>query len=359
MRTSARARTFTVVFSEEEFSERDTARHVADVLGTDHTEIVLGEDDLLSQLPHAIAGIDQPTIDGINTWVVARATRAAGVKVSLSGLGGDELFGGYPSFRRAAMVNRFNLPLRFLGRGTQRRLSDVAETLMGDSLGSQKIAATISGGGDLLASYASMRGLFSSHTRSALMRSGNGNPHHGGYHLSPETLSLIAEGNGSAENGDTFNRISRYEMNLYMANMLLRDTDVMSMAHALEVRVPLLDHRLVEWVYALPGKLKTGEHTKQLLVDAMGKDLPGMVLNQRKMGFTLPFEKWMHTALKPFVRANFSDEQAVRRAGLNGSAVTEILRSFENGARSTSWSRVWGLSVLIDWTRRHAVEVPE
>ncbi|MDX6500287.1 MAG: hypothetical protein QOG23_3547 [Blastocatellia bacterium] len=359
MRTSARARTFTVVFSEEEFSERDTARQVADVLGTDHTEIVLGEDDLLSQLPHAIAGIDQPTIDGINTWVVARATRAAGVTVSLSGLGGDELFGGYPSFRRAALVNRLNLPLRFLGTGTQRRLADVAATLMGDSLGSQKIAAAISGGGDLLASYASMRGLFSSQARIALMGSSNRDRDNGGYHLSPETLSLIAEGNGSAEKGDTFNRISRYEMNLYMANMLLRDTDVMSMAHALEVRVPLLDHRLVDWVYALPGKLKTGEHTKQLLVDAMGNDLPGKVLNQRKMGFTLPFEKWLHTALKPFVSATLNDAQAVRRAGLNGSTVTEILCSFENGARSTSWSRVWGLSVLVDWTRRHGVEVPE
>lgn len=358
MRATSRARTFTVVFAEQEFSERETARHVADLLGTDHTEIVLGEDELLAQLPHAIAGIDQPTIDGINTWVVARATHAAGVTVSLSGLGGDELFGGYPSFRRAAMVKRFSLPLRVLGKSTQHRLAAVAAAMLGDSLSSQKIAATISAGGDLLAAYGNMRGLFASQTRSALTGFGNGNAKHDAYQWSQETLNLIADARPTSENGETFNRISRYEMNLYMANMLLRDTDVMSMAHALEVRVPLLDHRLVEWVYALPAKLKTGKHPKQLLVDAMGSELPAMLLNKRKMGFTLPFEKWTHTALKPFINSTLNDKQVVRRAGLSTSTVTDILRSFANGSRSTSWSRVWALTVLVDWTRRHHVEVP-
>jgi asparagine synthase (glutamine-hydrolysing) len=355
-RHSTRTQTFTVVFDEHEFSERDEARRVANVLGTDHTEIVLAEQDLLAELPQAVADIDQPTIDGINTWVVARATHAAGITVALSGVGGDELFGGYPSFRRAALLRRFNAPFRLLGGNAQRRLAGVASTLLGNSLRSQKITATLAAGGDLLASYASMRGLFAREMRSALLGLRNGNTG-GDYHLPTETLSLIAGGNGVGN--DTFNHISRYEMSLYMANMLLRDTDVMSMAHALEVRVPLIDHHLVEWVYALPGHLKMGHHPKRLLVEALGDDLPPSVLNQRKIGFTLPFERWLHTSLKSFVNDSLNDERALRRAGLDANTVGGIVRDFERGAPSTSWSRIWGLAVLVEWSRRHKVEVAD
>src|SRR5204863_2604562 len=97
-------------------------------------------------------------------------------------------------------------------------------------------------------------------------------------------------------NGDIFNLVSKFELNLYMSNMLLRDTDAMSMAHSLEVRVPLLDHKLVEWVYALPGEMKAGHRPKSFFVEALGDDLLPEVANRKKMGFTLPFEKWLHTS---------------------------------------------------------------
>ncbi|HYG79850.1 MAG TPA: asparagine synthase (glutamine-hydrolyzing), partial [Pyrinomonadaceae bacterium] len=359
-RQRTRAATFTVVFDEHEFSERESARRVASALGTTHTEIVLAERDLLARLPHAVASIDQPTIDGINTWVVADATRGAGITVALSGVGGDELFGGYPSFRRAAIVSRLGAPFRLMGAATRQRLAGAAAALMGDSLRSQKIAAAISAGGDLLASYTSSRGLFARDARAALLGLGNGKALSAGpdYYLPPETLSLVAHG-GNGDAADTFNHVSRYEMSLYMANMLLRDTDVMSMAHALEVRVPLLDHKLVEWVYALPGRLKSGGRPKQLLVEAVGSDFPRSVLNQRKMGFTLPFERWLHTALKPFVTDALKDERALESAGLDAGAVSQIWHNFERGSRSTSWSRVWGLAVLVEWCRRHKVTSDE
>ncbi|MBA3710881.1 MAG: asparagine synthase (glutamine-hydrolyzing) [Pyrinomonadaceae bacterium] len=357
-RSNQQVETFTVCFDEHEFSERELARQVAEKLGTRHTEIVLSEQDLLASLPQALAAIDQPTIDGINTWVVARATRAAGVTVALSGLGGDELFGGYPSFRRASRVQRFAAPISLLNAGTRRQVANLAMRLMGDSLRSQKAAAAIAAGGDLLSSYASMRGLFSKTTRQALLNS----RHHNGcvverdkdYNIPDETLALI--GNGQT-NGDVFNRISCYELSLYTANMLLRDTDAMSMAHALEVRVPLLDHKLLEWVYGLPGSMKIGRHPKTLLIEALGKDLPAEVLGQKKMGFALPFERWLRTALKPFVAEALEDARGVARAGLNPIAVADVRNRFGVGARSTSWSRVWGLAVLVDWCRRHKVEV--
>jgi asparagine synthase (glutamine-hydrolysing) len=144
-----------------------------------------------------------------------------------------------------------------------------------------------------------------------------------------------------------------------MGNMLLRDTDAMSMASSLEVRVPLLDHKLVEWVYSLPGAIKTGRHPKQLLIEALGLKLPPEITDRRKMGFALPFERWLRTSLKPFVSDVLNDQDAVRCAGLNPGAVSVVVDSFAKGSRSTSWSRVWGLAVLVDWCRRHQVRIAE
>lgn len=350
--------TFTVCFAEQEFSERELAGRVAKRWDAAHTEIILSEQDMLGSLPQAISDIDQPSIDGINSWVISRATKDAGITVALSGLGGDELFGGYPSFRRASSLARYGAPIRWLGNGGRGQVAALTAKLMGDSLQSQKIAAAIHAGGDLLAAYTSMRGLFSKATCAALLNGRAEALPDGTDDLLPaETLALLHEDERRRE--DVFNRISRYEMSLYMANMLLRDTDAMSMASALEVRVPLLDHKLVEWVYGLPGHMKIGGRPKQLLIDACGADLLPEVVAGRKKGFALPFERWLHTALKPFVTDTLGDTDAVKRAGLKAQAVADVVRHFEAGSRSTSWSRVWGLAVLVDWCRRHQAEVGE
>jgi asparagine synthase (glutamine-hydrolysing) len=350
-------KTFTVCFREQEFSERELARRVAEKWGTAHTEIALSEEEMLRSLPDAISSIDQPTIDGINTWVISRATRQAGITVALSGLGGDELFGGYPSFKRARAIERYLSPIGRLKASRRRQVAAVAARVFGDTLRSQKVASAIAEGGDLMAAYASMRGLFSKALRCELMSAGAcaliETDHD--YEIPEEALALIEGGNDA----DVFNRISRYEMSFYMANMLLRDTDAMSMASALEVRVPMLDHELVEWVYALPGEMKTGRAPKQLLIEAMGADLPAEIVAHKKMGFALPFERWLHTALRPFVSDVLGDSVAITRAGLNPSAVRDVASSFDAGSRATSWTRVWGLAVLVDWCRRHDVSMPE
>jgi asparagine synthase (glutamine-hydrolysing) len=351
-----RVNTLTVCFEEREFNERQLARQVADRWGTAHTEVALSETEMLAALPAAIADIDQPTIDGINTWIVARATKQAGLTVALSGLGGDELFGGYPSFRRAARLQRYGSPINWLNEPARRQMAGVALKLLRDSLSGQKVASAIAAGGDLLQAYAGMRGLFSKASRAHLLHATAAaqSPANGHYHLPTETLSLIHQnGNGN----DVFNRISRYEMSLYMANMLLRDTDAMSMASALEVRVPLLDHHLVEWVYALPGEMKTGDRPKQLLIEAMGADLLPEVAGRKKMGFALPFEHWMRTSLNAFIMDALKDTRAVAGAGLDAAAVGEVIERFEAGSRSTSWSRVWGLAILVDWCRQHQVAI--
>jgi asparagine synthase (glutamine-hydrolysing) len=356
--TTRQVNTFTVCFEEQNFSERALAQRVANRWGTSHTEIPLSEHQMLAFLPEAIADLDQPSIDGINTWVISRATRQAGITVALSGLGGDELFGGYPSFQRASRLEQYGAPIRWLSDGARGQVAALASKLMGDTLQSQKVAAAISAGSDLLSAYASMRGLFSKAACNALLK-GKTSAHisSGNYDLPDETLALLKEVENGRSGEDVFNRISLYEMNLYMANMLLRDTDAMSMASALEVRVPLLDHKLVEWVYGLPGNLKVGQYPKQLLIDACGTDLLPEIVGNKKKGFALPFERWLHTALKPFVAKTLGDVEAVKRAGLNVTAVTDITERFASGSRSTSWSRVWGLVVLVAWCRQQAVQV--
>jgi asparagine synthase (glutamine-hydrolysing) len=347
----SRIRTFNVCFKENEFSERTIAGLVAEKWGTVHTEVFLSEDELLKTLPAALSDIDQPTIDAINTWAISKAVREAGITVALSGVGGDELFGGYPSFSRVPSMIRYMKYLGMFGKTGPRQLATLATRLMNDSLPSQKIAAAVDGNRDALSVYATVRGLFSKNSRRALTH-GNGfiKSH---YDLPDETFDLLRQTNGHS---DIFNTVSKLELNLYMANMLLRDTDAMSMAHSLEVRVPLLDHKLVEWVYALPGEMKSGGHSaKSFFVEALGNDLPSEVANRTKMGFTLPFEKWLHTALKKFVDEVLGDREAVKRAGLDHAEVSHIWESFRRGSKSTSWSRVWGLVVLINWCREHEV----
>jgi asparagine synthase (glutamine-hydrolysing) len=351
-----RVNTFTVCFEQQQFDERELARLVAQKWHTSHTEIVLIESEMVASLPNAIADIDQPTIDAINTWVISRSTKQAGITVALSGLGGDELFGGYPSFRRAMRLRRYGAPIGWLNPASRRQVARLAVKALGDTLQSQKVASVISAGCDMLPSYAVTRGLFSKDSRNDLI-SFKARAHINGqaqYDIPQETMALIANGRGG---GDVFNQISRYELSLYMGNMLLRDTDAMSMANALEVRVPLLDHELVEWVYSLPGNLKLGRHPKQLLIDALGSDLPAEITNRKKMGFALPFERWAHTSLRPFISDALNDTAAVARAGLNPKGVIDSVECFDSGSRSTSWSRIWGLAVLVDWCRRHDLEL--
>jgi asparagine synthase (glutamine-hydrolysing) len=354
-------KTFTVCFEEQEFSEHHLARKVAEKWETHHTEIILSEGEMLASLPEAVSDIDQPTIDGINTWVISRATRQAGITVSLSGLGGDELFGGYPSFSRARTLQRYGLPMNWLTSSARERVARLTTTFLRHSLAGQKVGSTISAGSDLLSAYASMRGLFSRTSRNNLIKAANREVDmRGDYAMPAETIELINNGshNGNA-GGDIFNRISRYELCLYMGNMLLRDTDAMSMASSLEVRVPLLDHELVEWVYSLPGSMKVGAHPKQLLIEAIGLELPPEISGRKKMGFALPFERWLRTSLKPFVSDTLNDADAVLGAGLNPQEVSNVVERFERHSRSTSWSRVWGLAVLVDWCRRHQVRIAE
>jgi len=152
---------------------------------------------------------------------------------------------------------------------------------------------------------------------------------------------------------DVVNSISRLELEGYMANTLLRDTDAMTMAHSLEVRVPFVDVKLVDYVFSLPGEWKLdrryGGVPKPLLADAIADLLPRDFLQRRKMGFTLPFEKWMQGQLRPAISAVFENANELAEAGLAGVGVRDLWRQFLRAPHAIGWSRPWALFVLARW----------
>jgi asparagine synthase (glutamine-hydrolysing) len=331
-------KTFSVVFDEAELSEEQYSRSVARSFNTDHCEIRLGEAQLLEMLPDAIAALDQPSMDGVNTFVVSRAVKNAGVTVALSGLGGDELFAGYPSFRRA-------LKLASMPVGSRRVLRAAAAAVGGSfgrgSVRREKFWQLASSGGSAAEVYQITRQLF------------------------PTSFRPQMNTDKDRSDADVVNAISRLEIEGYMANTLLRDTDAMSMAHSLEVRVPFVDAKVVDLVLSLPfeWKLKrerVGGQTqapKPLLADAVADLLPRDFLARRKMGFTLPFEKWMQGRLRSEISSVFQDSKQLAAAGLVAEDASELWQRFLRAPRAVGWTRPWSLFVLAQWCQVNRVSL--
>ncbi|HEU4712719.1 MAG TPA: asparagine synthase (glutamine-hydrolyzing) [Pyrinomonadaceae bacterium] len=325
-------RTFSVVFDEPEYSEAPHARAIAARFNTDHSETRLTEDQLLAMLPDAISALDQPTMDAINTFIVSKAVKNAGVTVALSGLGGDELFAGYPSFRRALQVDA----MRPISKHLLRAVSGFGKVALNGSTQRQKFWQLAASGCRTEDVYRITRQLFSPQSVKALTT------------RHPSVRDKI-----DYQHTDTVNTISELELRGYMTNTLLRDTDTMSMAHSLEVRVPLVDVKVVEFALSLPGKWKLNGSSngiaKPLLADAVADLLPRETVTRPKMGFTLPFEKWMQGRLRNDVAAVLDDVVQMRKLGLSPDVVRKLWGVFLRKPRAIGWSRPWSLYVLARW----------
>jgi len=345
-RSGVRASTFSIVFREADYSEAEHSRAVATLFKADHHELQVSQQDALEAIPDALHAMDQPTIDGVNTFFVSQRTRAAGVKVALSGLGGDEIFGGYGSFQAVPRMERYSQLWAHVPGVARQAVSGAFEMLAPASDQSRKLAALIRGNGDVVHPYFLSRMLFAPRTRASLTPS-----------VSPEAErqadAPLRESVRQTAGMDPINRVSYLESRCYMLNTLLRDSDVMSMAHGLELRVPLIDHHLAQWVMAMPGNSKVGGPSpKHLLVDALRGSLPDTIVRRPKKGFTLPFEHWLRDALRPEV------ESTLKRLGpgpLNGLVSAEAVRKVWDGFMrgETSWSRPWSLFVLQRWCEQN------
>jgi asparagine synthase (glutamine-hydrolysing) len=345
-------RTFCVGFSENTFDETRFARRVADRFGTEHTEILLREDDLLEQLPDALKAMDQPTGDGINTYVVARAVREAGITVALSGLGGDELFAGYPSFARLSRTAHLFRAWAHAPGSLRTLAARTVAGLGGSSVGAVKAASMLSSQGRLADLYPLTRQVLSPRQRQALLTRDWAEALDG--HADPYVPMLDSAYRESPGAG-LLASISYAEGRTYMHDVLLRDTDQMSMAHALEVRVPLLDHKLVEYVMGVPDTHKQARGTpKRLLVDSLDRLLPDDIVHRPKQGFSLPFDKWMRGHLRQYCEHRLGAQGIGGRDIFQPEAVRTLWSAFLARRSDTSWSRVWVLVVLEDWLRYNA-----
>jgi len=324
---------FTVTFSERRFDESGVARRVARQYGIRHHEIPLGGADLLAALPAAFAAMDQPSLDGINTYVVSEAVRAHGTKVVLSGLGGDELFGGYPSFRRARTLARYArvpVPARAATARVAARLGGVRGA---------KIALGLRRGSPADAAYLASRTLFGDRQVAELCRS-----RYRWAASAPAALTLMQ-------------RASWHELTGYMRNTLLRDSDVFSMAHGLELRVPFVDREVACAAFAAADVLKLARRaSKPLLVDAVADLLPAEVWDRPKQGFVLPFAAWMRGPLAGEVATALGSASHLDALGIEPAAAAAVWTAFRSGQGGVTWSRPWALYALVRWAAEHRVE---
>jgi len=340
-----RANTFSLVFQEAEFNEGQYSREIARRFGTEHHEIAVSQQDTLALLPDALCAMDQPTIDGINTYLVSAKTRAAGVKVALTGLGADEMFAGYSNFRRVPRMEAFSKQFGRLPRLARQPLAASMAMFAGRGDRSRKLAELATGHDSVVHPYFLVRMLFGAAERGALFSEGLSGRRHEDSENALE--SVLRESIARSSTLDPVNRVSYLESHFYMRNTLLRDSDFMSMAHGLELRVPFLDRALVEACFRIPGERKLeGNSPKSLLLASLGVELPREIVNRPKRGFTLPFERWLRGEMRPVV------EDALLKSNwdqtsISASAVREVWNRFLAG--ETSWSRPWSLFVLKRW----------
>jgi asparagine synthase (glutamine-hydrolysing) len=292
MRDAGQQNIQTVTLSFEEFTgsandEAPLAAEIARMYGAIHTTRVVGRAEFLNDLPRIFDAMDQPSIDGINTWFVSKAAYELGLKVAISGVGGDELFGGYPSFGDIPRsVSLLAIPSAIPYLGDIFRKGIIAANPVRFGL-SPKFAGLVEYGGDYAGAWLLRRGVYMPWELEKV--------------LAPEVVedglkrlvpkSMIKDAL-VPEPTDSFARVATLESTLYMRNQLLRDSDWASMAHSLEVRTPLVDVELLRKVIALRATNKSA-YSKDDLGHAPAKPLPASVIKRPKTGFGMPIAAWL------------------------------------------------------------------
>lgn len=344
-----KVKTFAVTFEEEEYSEAKYAAAVARKFSTDHTEIKLSPENFLELIPAALKAMDHPSGDGPNTYVVSKVTKEAGITMALSGLGGDELFAGYDVFKRMAKLQQYQwvdkVPLR-----VRKLLGQIFKTIK-PSVASNKINDLLSlSSWGIEKTYPITRQVLTESVIKELLQKAELEENR----VETFVHQSLTRQQQLLSNLPLLSKVSVAETGTYMQNVLLRDTDQMSMAHALEVRVPFLDYKLVEYVLGVPDKHKYPASPKMLLTEALGDLLPQDIINRPKMGFLLPWQNWLKQEMKSFATEKLFN--LGQRGIVNPVALQQLWDRFLAGDTSVIWSRVWYLIVLENWLEQHGIE---
>ncbi len=329
--------TYTVRFDDRS-SEHDYARTVAAAFGATHHELVLDASRIAADLPRILARLDQPTFDAVNSYYVSAAVAETGIKAVLSGAGGDEMFGGYPSFRRLPVAMRWKRRLQPLVPA----MGPVVAAVLPDRLAG-RWNHFMSGNGRMTAAYRTQRGLFMPVEVENIAGPALRDRWASATARVAAAEALLFDGDASSLEGD----VARLETRVYLGSQLLRDLDVMSMAHGLEVRVPFVDHVLLDAIWPDLGAHPSLMRNKRLLHDTLSRPLPREAVDRPKQGFTLPFARWMTAELQPFVRSGMAH---LADAGWIAPGVPDATwQAWQRG--DAHWSRPWALGLLGEFLR--------
>jgi asparagine synthase (glutamine-hydrolysing) len=350
-------RTFTLAFEEEEFDEAPFARQIARAIGTEHQEVVLTEARFVEQLEGALDSLDQPTFDGLNSYYMSRAVREAGFKVALVGTGGDELFGGYTSFRDLPVLHRWARRTGWLpGPLLASAASVLAGALQrgGGAVPPQtrwaKLPEMVRRRGDLLALYQLAYALFLPAFQQRLLGEGGAALVDG---LPAEMRDRLMAEIGARS---PLSAISVLEQRLFLGERLLRDTDAASMAASIEIRLPLVDQALLAAVNRLPDGSRYLPLRRKAVLRRIGlRGLDPALFERPKSGFVLPFDRWIRRGLGRVMDEAMRDRGSVRATGLEPDAVARLWQAFLDRAPGVYWSRVWAIYVLVRWCQRYHV----
>jgi asparagine synthase (glutamine-hydrolysing) len=332
--------TFSITFREEAYDESPYSELIAKRFNTRHTAIQLSAEHFLEMIPAALHAMDHPSGDGPNTYVVSKATREAGVKMALSGLGGDEVFAGYDVFRRMKALEKRQW-MNSTPLALRKNLGLLLRSIK-PGAATEKIAAALAQERiDLAHFYPLTRQVLFENEIDRLVKA---DAHYDNF---VQLLSQAVSGTRMP----TLSKVSVLEISTYMQNVLLRDADQMSMAHALEIRVPFLDHRLIEFVLGIPDKHKFPHTPKELLTSSVGNLIPREIIDRPKMGFTFPWAVWMRNELKPFCESHL---QALKQVeSIHHNEVMILWNRFIAGDKRITWSRIWPLVVLGHWVKQN------
>ena len=359
--SGARVKTFSVGFEEEGggIDETDDAERVAKLLGTDHRRVLVTGRDFRDRVSHIASALDQPSVDGVNSYFISMAARQ-GVTVAISGTGGDELFAGYPWF--------VNMLAATNNKGT-KRLSYLSKIFLGMTRHAFFDPAMNSRFGPALERIRSCSSFTARYSRQYQIFG----PLGAARILAPEVRKLASVGSepsrdmASADElaeGSTIERVSGLCLRTYTQNQLLRDIDAVSMAHSLEVRVPYLETAVVDTALSLPDNAKIGNVTgildsseatyretgaKRILIDAGRTLLPEGMDLQKKRGFGMPFDSWLRNSMYDVLEDTLSPAAVRNRGYFCSDEVETIKRRFMAG--EISWVFPWLLIVTELWCR--------
>ena len=333
--------TFTIGFDEQEYDETRYAEIIAKKFKTNHTNIHLRSSVFLDEMQMALDAMDTPSGDGINTYVVSKAIAAQGIKVALSGVGGDELFSGYPFFKQYLKYKSFNSVWNVAGI-----LRKAAAGIISGTPKRNKVRQLLLNGDcDISSFYPVIRQVVNPDDVSEILRSFNG-------HANTPTIELqLDEIKPRINSFPLLSQVSISEFLGYTQNTLLKDMDKMSMAVSLELREPFFDHELVSYVLNVPDSVKFPEYPKKLLIESVGDLIPQEIVHRKKQGFLFPWPIWMKNELQDFCYSNIKN--LGQRNFIDQKILIDKWSAFKKGDPSVNWMELWLLVVLEYWLKKN------